>query len=210
MEPNFQTSFIPKRPVIQERVGVSRPISVLVILPLFILFAVILSAIGLYFYKGVLEKSINEMNQSLETARGRVEPTWVGQIQELDKRLRASKDILSKHIAVSPVFEALEDITLKTVRYTRFSYNLDSVTNPRITVDITGVAVGYRSVALQADLFARNPNIIDPVFSNLVLDERGNVIFDLSFSVNPNFINYKKTLEAAVPPAVPAEPAGGM
>ena len=62
---------------------------------------------------------------------------------------------------------------------------------------MNGVAVGYRSVALQSDLFPKNRNIIDPVFSNLVLDERGNVTFDLDFSVDPTFVDYKEMLKRA-------------
>jgi hypothetical protein len=59
---------------------------------------------------------------------------------------------------------------------------------------MSGQAIGYRSIALQADLFTKNKNLIDPVFSNLSLNEKGNVIFDLEFYVDPNFINYKQTL----------------
>ena len=59
---------------------------------------------------------------------------------------------------------------------------------------MSGIAIGYRSIALQSDLFAENKNLIDPIFSNLTLDNSGNVIFDLDFSVDPDFINYQKTL----------------
>ena len=84
---------------------------------------------------------------------------------------------------------------MKTVGYTKFSYNFDGNKNSKIMVQISGVAVGYRSVALQSDLFTGNKYLIDPVFSNLSLDDKGNVLFDLEFSVDPNFIDYKKTLE---------------
>ena len=59
---------------------------------------------------------------------------------------------------------------------------------------MSGVAIGYRSIALQSDLFAKNKNLIDPVFSNLTLDNSGNVVFDLEFSVDPNFVNYQQAL----------------
>ena len=58
-----------------------------------------------------------------------------------------------------------------------------------------GVADGYLSIALQADLFGKNKNLIDPVFSNLALDDKGNVIFNLTFSVDKNFVNYKQVLK---------------
>jgi hypothetical protein len=52
--------------------------------------------------------------------------------------------------------------------------------------------LGYRSIALQSDLFTQNKNLIDPVFSNLTLDNSGNVLFDLEFLVDPSFVNYKQ------------------
>ena len=64
-----------------------------------------------------------------------------------------------------------------------------------VTVKMSGLAVGYRSVALQADLFSKNKLFIDPIFSNLSLDNSGNVIFDLEFSVDPAFIDYDRVIK---------------
>jgi hypothetical protein len=83
---------------------------------------------------------------------------------------------------------------MESVRNTKFSYDLGTDANANIDIKMSGMATGYRSVALQSDLFAQNKNIIDPVFSNLTLDNSGNVLFDLEFSVNPAFVNYKQTL----------------
>ena len=54
---------------------------------------------------------------------------------------------------------------------------------------------GYRSIALQSDLFSKNKNFIDPIFSNLSLDDKGNVLFDLGFSVDMNFLAYKQVIK---------------
>ncbi|MFA6520555.1 MAG: hypothetical protein WCT44_03040 [Candidatus Paceibacterota bacterium] len=194
MEQNFQTSFIPKKPIIPERVSSSQPIGLLFIIALLILFVVLLSTGGLYFYKGIVAKNISGMENTLNLAQGRFEPSKIADLQVLDKRLRAANEILSKHISISPVFDALQKITLKTVRYTKFSYDLGTEKNSKISIKMSGQAIGYRYVALQADLFAQNKNLIDPVFSNLTLDNSGNVIFDLEFSVEPSFVNYKHTI----------------
>jgi len=191
MEQNFQTSFIPKKPMIEERTVASRPISFLTVVSVVIFFTVIIATGALYFYDKVLAKNITKMENDLNLAKNRFEPSKIIQLQVLDKRLRASSEILSKHIAISPIFEALQSITLKTVSYTKFSYDFDDSKNAKIK----GVAVGYRSVAFQSDLFAKNKYLIDPVFSNLLLDDKGNVLFDLEFSVDPTFVDYKKMLE---------------
>ena len=195
MEQNFQTSFIPKKPMIEERTVASRPISFLTVVSVVIFFTVIIATGALYFYDKVLAKNITKMENDLNLAKNRFEPSKIIQLQVLDKRLRASSEILSKHIAISPIFEALQSITLKTVSYTKFSYDFDDSKNAKIKVKMNGVAVGYRSVAFQSDLFAKNKYLIDPVFSNLLLDDKGNVLFDLEFSVDPTFVDYKKMLE---------------
>ncbi|MBU0611922.1 hypothetical protein KKB58_00600 [Patescibacteria group bacterium] len=197
MEQNFQTSFIPKKPMVEERSVPSRPVGLLTTISVFIFFTVILASGGLYFYKGVLEKNIAKMQNDLELARNRFEPSKITQLQTLDKRLRASSLVLSKHIAVSPIFKALQDTTMKTLRYTKFSYEFGSEKNSKVLVKMSGQAIGYRSIALQSDIFAKNKYFIDPVFSNLSLDDKGSVLFDLEFSVDPSFVDYKQTLLTA-------------
>lgn len=195
MEQNFQTSFIPKKPIIEERIVASRPISLLSVISIFVFFTVIIGTGALYFYNGILGKDIIKMENNLNLAKNRFEPSKIVQLQVLDKRLRASNEILSKHIAISPIFEALQSITMKTIGYTKFSYDFDESRNTKILVKMSGTAVGYRSVALQSDLFSKNKYLIDPVFSDLLLDDKGNVLFNLEFSVDPNFVDYKKMLE---------------
>jgi len=192
MEPNFQTSFIPKNPVVEKRATPSRPASLLTIISIFIFFAVVLASGGLYFYKGVVAKNIQNMNSQLTLAKNSFEPSKITQLQVLDKRLKSANTLLSDHITVSPIFEALQALTMKTVRYTKFTYTIGD--SNKIDIKMSGQAIGYRSIALQSDIFTTNKNLIDPVFSNLSLDDKGNVLFDLDFSVDPSFVNYKQVL----------------
>lgn len=192
MDQNFQTSFIPKKPMVEERATPTRSVNLLVVLAIFILFTVLLSTVALYFYKSVLTKNIAQMENNLNLAKNRFEPSKITELQVLDKRLRASTEILSKHIAITPIFEMLQAITMKTVRYTKFSYEFVGEKKSKVMVKMSGLAIGYRSVALQSDLFASNKNLIDPVFSNLTLDNSGNVLFDLEFLVDPSFVDYKQ------------------
>ena len=192
MEQNFQTSFIPKKPMIEQRAVEKRPIGLFLVIAISFFLVMVLVSAGAYFYRDYLTKSIVQMENDLTKAKGRFEPAEISKLKLLDKRLNASGDILSKHIAISPIFEALNALTMKTIRYTKFSYDL---TNIKIIVKMSGQAVGYRSIALQADLFTKNKNLIDPVFSNLSLDDKGNVLFDLVFSVDPSFVDYQQVLK---------------
>jgi len=189
MEQNFQTSFIPKKPMIEEKAKVRRPMSLFFIISLFLFFATLLVAGGAYFYKGILTQNVTKMESDLNKAKERFELSKIKLLQTLDKRLNASNKILEGHIAVSPIFEALQAVTMKTIRYTDFSY---THSGNSILVTMSGQAIGYRSIALQSDLLTKNKNFIDPVFSGLSLDEKGNVLFNLDFSVDKNFVDYQQ------------------
>ncbi len=192
---NFQTSFIPKKPMIEARVVSGSRASYLTVFSVFIFFTIILATGALYFYNGVLAKNIIQMESDLNLSKNRFEPSKIVQLQVLDKRLRASDEILAKHIAISPIFKELQTVTMQTIGYTKFTYDLTNSKNGLVMIKLDGVAVGYRSVALQSDLFAKNKNFIDPIFSNLSLDDKGNVLFELEFGVDANFVNYKKLIE---------------
>lgn len=194
MDQNFQTSFIPKKPMVRETYTPPRSIGLLTIISLFLLFAIVLASGGLYFYKGVMKKNLENMKNNLVLAQNRFEPEKIKELQTLDKRLNAANQVLSKHIAISPIFQALQAVTMKSVRYTKFSYDLGQENNSRINVKMSGVTLGYSFLALQSDLFAKNKNFIDPVFSNLSLADNGNVAFDLDFYVDPSFVDYKLML----------------
>src|SRR3989338_8391338 len=137
------------------------------------------------------------MENDLSLAKNRFEPSKITELKLLDRRLRASSEVLNRHIAVTPIFQALSAITMKTVRYTGFSYSIGDELDAKVKIKMDGLAVGYRSVALQSDLFSEKDegkNFIDPVFSNLTLDDKGNILFDLEFSVDPSFVDYKTTI----------------
>jgi len=191
MEQNFQTSFIPKKPIIKERVISSRPVDPLLVIALFILFTVLLATGGLYFYKSLTDNTIETMKGDLGRAQKRFEPSKIAELQILDKRLRAGNEVLSGHVAVTPIFLALEKMTMKTIRFTSFDYTLPDSFGAPVLVHMSGEAAGYRDIALQSDLFADNKNFIDPVFSNLTLDQKAHVLFDLDFSVDSSLLNYK-------------------
>ncbi|MBP6060659.1 MAG: hypothetical protein KA515_01485 [Candidatus Pacebacteria bacterium] len=195
MEQNFQTSFIPKKTIVKERSISPQSVSFSTIVSIFILFSVIVGTGGLYLYKEVLAKNITEMVDSLTLAQNRFEPSTIAAIQTLDSRLNAAKEILANHIAITPIFEELGKITRKTVRYTSFTYSLPGEANGKVLVTMNGIAIGYSQIAMQADLFSKDKNFTDPVFSNLQLDDKGYVTFQLEFLVDPSFVNYKNTLE---------------
>lgn len=206
MEPNFQTSFIPKQSVIEAREKARPRTGIFLVIAIIVFLTMIVATAGIYFYKTVTEKSITEKEQDLTTAKDRFEPAKISQLQTVNKRIRAATAVLTKHVAISPIFQALGAITMKTVRFSKFDYELTGDSTPLVKVKMSGEGVGYRSIALQADLFSKSKYFIDPVFSNLNLTQKGNVQFDLEFMVEPSFIDYQELVRAENTEAAPVTP----
>jgi len=214
---NFQTSFIPKKPLAEDRVPVVAHTSVFSFIATLIFFGALAAAVGMYFYKANLVKSISVMSAELDTARNSFEPSLITQLQTLDRRITDSKILLNNHIVVSPIFSALEINTLKSVQFTKFSYATPSDLSAPVVVHMSGRARDYSSIALQSDQLATNKNIHNSIFSNLALDEKtGMVAFDLTFSVDADLVRFTNHLDelmqqsgSATPPAtVPTGTAG--
>jgi len=92
----------------------------------------------------------------------------------------------------------LESITLKSISFDNFSYKTDET--GRVSIVMDGKASSFGSVALQSDVFSDNKFIEEPIFSNLNLDNKGNVVFNFVAFVNPQLVLYKNFI-----PIAPAE-----
>jgi len=212
MDKEFQTSFVPKK-TIAPREAKKAPSSiggVVNMVALVVFIASILGAGGAYFYRTSLEEKVAEYKVSLERARSAFEPSLITELQSLDKRMMAATEILENHIAVSPIFELLGEITLPTVRYSDFSYEFNPENENLVDVKLTGEARGYNFIALQADLFGDNKFIRNPIFSDFSLDQLGNVDFTLTFSVDRTLVLYESFLERQDSLGQQFDPTAGM
>lgn len=197
MDKDFQTSFVPKKTLVEKeprKVGGTFS-GILNLLSLIVFIASILGAGAAYFYRSSLESKVEEYKVSLERARNAFEPGLITELQVLDKRMMAASEILNNHIAVSPIFVLLGEITLPTVRYSDFSYEFNKDNPQMVDINISGEAKGYNYIALQADLFGQNKFIKNPIFSDFTLDQQGNVDFSLTFSVDKSLVLYESFLE---------------
>lgn len=195
MEGDFQTSFIPKKPLSEDRVQTAKPVSIFVFVATIIFFASLLGAGLMYFYKASLVRSVSVSKANLDKAKEAFEGDFIKELQDFDRRISASNEILSSHITLSPIFEALGVATLKSVQYTKFSHKITGTgTSAKIVVSMSGKADNYTAIALQSDQLTQNKYIKDPIFENLTLDDRSNVLFDLTFQVDPSFVLFGEKL----------------
>lgn len=195
MDQEFQTSFIPKKTLTPQTPKRGGSFGLLNVIAFVIMVVSLLVAGGSYLYRDNLSQKIDEMKLSLDRAQNIFEPELLEELEALDRRIQAAEVILGSHIAVSPIFEVLQDITLPTVRYVDFTYEIDSVNPDVVHVAMSGEAVSYDAITLQADLFSENRFIRNPIFSNFSLNKVGNVDFDLMFDVSKSLVNFEQHIE---------------
>jgi hypothetical protein len=196
MDQEFQTSFIPKKTLSQSpQVSRGGSFGLINVVAFVVMLISLLVAGGAYLYRDNLSKKVEEMKVSLARAQNIFEPELLVELKTLDRRIQAADEILSNHIAVSPIFEVLQEITLPTVRYVDFTYEIDAVNPNVVHVAMTGEAVSYDAITLQADLFSNNRFIRNPIFSNFSLNKTGSVEFDLMFDVSKSLVNFEQKIE---------------
>lgn len=200
MDTKLRTSFIPKKALMLKNETGGRRLSVNLFFSLgVIVFSLmVLVAVGAFLYKTIIQKQIAQSEITLEESRKAFEIPLIAQIKRLDSRISVSQTLLKNHIVVLPVFDALESLTLKTVRFNTLAYQLPDKGTPTITMN--GEAAGYPSVALQSDSFGEDERVRNPIFSNLGLNEKGSgVKFSFKADIDPSIVSYQKYFDTIVP-----------
>ncbi len=218
MENSFQTSFIPKKPIISNNnsgiVDGTSSISIPIVFSFSLVLIVSLIAGGLFIYKGYLDKNREDLHTQLLKIRASFDKDTIAELELFDKRTSASKKILENHIVLSPLFELLNKLTLTSIQYTTFQH---STVNNIFSVKLTGIARDYKSIALQADVFNTTEGAMfkNVIFSDLTKDKNNYVTFSLSFDVDKALLSYSNNIVNKISepvgntnsPAVPTTPS---
>jgi hypothetical protein len=195
MEGNFQTSFIPKKPILD---GTTRPrgTNVVSLITGIIFILVLLLAGGVVGYKYYLSHSIETTQTALDTELQKFSEQKIVEFTKLDNRIETARMLIDQHVALSNFFEFLGNITLKSVRFSSFSYAAKDSTH--LAVTMSGQAQNFSSVACQAIIFANQPGQVgNPNFSNFNLDAKSNVVFAFIGNINPRSFTYRASLSSS-------------
>ena len=198
MEPKFQSSFIPKKPLVSTT-GVAVPYresknifstiaSILLVVTLFV-------TVGTYFYKNILKNQIIAADKELNDAREAFQTQKIEELLNTSSRFRAVRGLLEKHVVASEVFSLLQGYTVKKIRFDTFKYeNKGGVA----TLSMSAEAQSYNAIVEQSRLFAETGFFQNYVFSDFVLGQNGNVNVKLNATLSPKLVSYKEAVEATV------------
>ncbi len=198
METKYQTSFIPKKPVSISEQSQSGGMSLFLLVSM-IIFLISLGLAGYIFLeKNLLIKKITANIATIEQNKGGLtsDSVTIESLVELNSRINVAKDLLDRHVAISPIFDFLQQATLKSVRFRNFSFSSlgkDASGVSRVSAQMSGIATSWETVASQADEFGK-PDwkriITEPKISNLSLNADGSVSFLFTTYVSPSFLLY--------------------
>jgi hypothetical protein len=207
MESRFQTSFIPKKPVVSEPNKKPKVVNLFAVLGTVIFILVLIASVGTFFYKSYLAKTIEAGKVQLEGEKKNLDPELVKKIVRLDNRFKAASVLFDQHLATSRIFDVLEKITLPSVRFKKFNFSY--LGNDKVSLSMSGEATGFSAIALQSDVINDNPTFKEPIVGDLALESSGAVAFTMTANIDPSILYFKKYLNfvdtqtSTPPPAVP-------
>ena len=203
------TSFIPQKPLVP-RSDLSASAGGIF---LFLSVVILIFSVAGYFIVVRQEKTeianVEFLRKNLKEAQAQFQPNQIVNMTRFDAKLKIAEDLLYLHkdsglndtighVTLQPLFKLISEKTLKSVRFKDFKYS--NVDNQKIEIRMNGEAKGsggianYAAVAQQAREFADSRVLSNVVVSDLNLGPSGNVVFNLSANIKPEFISYTETL----------------
>jgi nitrate reductase NapE component len=201
MPEGIQSSFIPKQNFTNNaNSAASRASLGLLMLIAMVIFGLSLVAFaGAYGYQYILSDSINRpcqagsdqgcgLRESLEHDKRELQVDRIVRFARLDAKMKAASGIINNHATLLPLFDKIQELTLQTIRYTKFDFSDKGIT-------LEGVALGYEDIAVQLKAFKSSDLVNNAVFSGLGLDPKGNITFKLALTVNKDLTSYQALVQ---------------
>ncbi len=195
MQPNFQTSFIPKKPVAGEveKVNVVHDTDIFTLAATIVFIVTALLYGGLYFYKNLIVKQIAEANKQLEDARSAILPDKIKELLDANSRIDTASNLLEKHLVNSRMLLLLGELSVKKLKFNDLVYS-NKTGSP--TIKINGEVQSYNALARQQQIFTESEYVKNPTFSNIGLDAVGSIKFQFTSNIDSNLLSYRKAIDS--------------
>ncbi len=198
METNFQTSFIPKKPLLAHEGHTAKSGASLFMAIATFIFILSIAGAGVTFAaKVVLLKSQEKLKIDLAENEKRFNVPLITLLTRANAKIDLANQLTKNHIAVSEIFNIISRLTIDGVKFSSFEF---LATDKSYRIKMKGIANSFNSVAFQSDVFGSsqkygtNKVIKNPVLSDLSVDPNGNVLFNFSAELAQPDISYEKTL----------------
>ncbi len=190
MDPVGQGSFIPKQSLTAANRGSGLGLFFLLALIIFVMSLV--SAGAAFGYQKILSNTISDKDLSLTKAEGAFDAGTIQDLLRMDNRLTQARGLLQKHVAPSSILYFLSTITLERVQLNSFDMTLNN--DGGASLNLSGVADSFSSVALQSDQFGSTKVLKDVIVSGVSVNETGKVSFSINATIDQSLIVYSNNL----------------
>lgn len=202
MDPKFQSSFIPKKPLsVSGGPSASAPGgyakvpdgNIFSVVATIIFILTLLAAGGLFGYKYILNRQLASVEQQVTAARDAFQPQTILELVGVSARIMSAKNLLEKHVMLSSLFNLLQSLAVKKVQFGLFTYQ-NTANSPTVTIDMQ--AQSYNALSEQSAIFHQNSFLQNPTFSDFDLADNGNVTVKFAAQIDPKLLSYAQSVQA--------------
>ena len=204
METRFQTSFIPRKPLVPASSSMSPAPHHHTISGLFVSIATallvisLLSVVGAYLWKSYLTSAQASYRTELTAREQQFNVQLIQQLESASVQINLAKQVLADHVAASQVFPIIGDLTAENVRFMSLDFTGPATPQGDSKITLSGSGQSLSAVAFQSDVLGMLSqyglsNIVkNPILSDPAQNEDGSVGFNFSATVDPSALTYEK------------------
>ncbi len=179
ISPSIPTSFVPRQQAPEQpKRQYSRANNILAVIAYAILFIAFIASAATYAYAQYLTHSLDAKSQALVAAQASVDESQVQNFIQLRDRLSSAQSLLTNHVTLSTLFDALESVTIQSVQFTTLKVSVAADRSAQI--DIDGLAKNFNSLAVQSNAFSTQKGIKQAIFSGINADKDSGITFHLA------------------------------
>lgn len=205
MEPKFQTSFIPKKqsfsPIGSLSGGtVQKPTmhgaSIFMAIAVFVFVVSIAGVGGAYFLKSYIISQNDAYKKELAAREEQFQLDLIVRLKQVNTQIDSAKTILANHVALSKIFEVIQQLTIEKVRFLSMDLGGKAVTTGSVPISLKGYGSNLAAVAFQSDVLAKLADlglskvVKNPIVGDPSLESTGAVSFGFSAEIDPSSLLY--------------------
>lgn len=148
--------------------------------------AAAVAAGGLYFYVRALEATRSRWLGEVAAREAELRPELLAELTALSRSFAVARELVANHAYPSNALLFVQSITHPFVSFTNFSFSRDAR-----TIELTGAARSYQTVAEQVSFVESHPQVERVEFGGLSRSERGLVNFKLAIVFKPSLLQLR-------------------
>lgn len=204
MDTKFQTSFIPKKPILMDQKSISHTggTSVFMFISVIIFILSIVAAAGTFVWKDLQTKNQEKYRAELKKAEARFDSALIEKLKKANTKIDLGNKLFKKHLDVVEMFSIINALTADGITFNSFDFVAPDVETGDLKITMKGFGNSFSSIAWQSDVFGKSSSfgknrvLKNPILSDLSLDAKGNVGFTFTASISAADVLYEKVLNS--------------